>query len=154
MKVRGMLFERTAISRKPEELARQKLEALREEDRMTTDLCSMDTTLIGLLVLATLNLKNPETIMQITLNLPDDLVAQLSPLEDKLPQILELGLRELNAGTQVGFTGAAEVLEFLATLPSPEEIVALRPSETLKAQINYLLEKNRIQGLTADEEQS
>ncbi len=35
--------------------------------------------------------------MQVTFDLPDDIVAQLHPFEDKLPQILELGLRELNA---------------------------------------------------------
>jgi rubrerythrin len=92
--------------------------------------------------------------MQITLDLPDDLVSQLNSLEDKLPQILQLGLRELNAGAQVGFTGAAEVLEFLAKLPSPEQIIALRPSEALQTQISSLLEKNRTQGLTADEEQT
>lgn len=53
----------------------------------------------------------------------------------------------------MGFTGAAEVLEFLATLPTPEEIIALRPSEALQAQISNLLEKNRTQGLTPAEEQ-
>lgn len=37
-KIQGMLYERTAISRKPEELARQELEALQDEDRMTPDL--------------------------------------------------------------------------------------------------------------------
>lgn len=47
----------------------------------------------------------------------------------------------------------AEVLEFLATLPTPEEIIALRPSEALQAQISNLLEKNRTQGLTPAEEQ-
>lgn len=31
-----------------------------------------------------------------------------------------------------GFNGIAEVLEFLATLPTPEEIIALRPSKTLQ----------------------
>lgn len=92
--------------------------------------------------------------MRFSLELPDDLVSQLSPLEDKLPQILQLGLRELNAESQAGFTGAAEVLEFLAALPSPEEIIALRPSATLQAEINRLLEKKRTQGLTSDEEQS
>lgn len=92
--------------------------------------------------------------MQITLDLPGELVAQLTSLEDKLPQILQLGLRELNASTQVGFTGAVEVLEFLAKLPSPEEIIALRPSEALQTQISGLLEKNRTQGLTTDEEQT
>jgi hypothetical protein len=32
--------------------------------------------------------------MQVTFDLPDDVVAQLHPIEDKLPQILELGLRD------------------------------------------------------------
>lgn len=91
--------------------------------------------------------------MQITLELPDDLASELGSLADKLPQIFQLGLRELNAGAQIGFTGAAEVLEFLAALPSPEEILALRPSETLQIHINSLLEKHQTQGLTAEEEQ-
>ncbi len=91
--------------------------------------------------------------MQITLDLPEELVSRLSSLADKLPQILELGIRELNASSQMGFSGAAEVLEFLATLPTAEEIIALRPSESLQAQIDRLLEKNRIQGLTPAEEQ-
>jgi hypothetical protein len=91
--------------------------------------------------------------MQITLELPDEFVSQLLSLEDQLPHILELGLRELNASTQTGFTGTAEVLEFLAKLPSPEEIIALRPSEALQAQIKTLLEKSKTQGLTPAEEQ-
>ena len=37
-KMQGMLFERTALSKKPEELARKELAALRDEDRMTPDL--------------------------------------------------------------------------------------------------------------------
>ena len=37
-KIRGMLFERTALSKKPEELARKELEALRDDDVMTPDL--------------------------------------------------------------------------------------------------------------------
>ncbi|MBW4544531.1 MAG: hypothetical protein KME25_08820 [Symplocastrum torsivum CPER-KK1] len=89
--------------------------------------------------------------MQITLDLPEELVSRLSLLEDKLPQILELGLRELNASSQTGFAGIAEVLKFLATLPTPEEIIALRPSEALQTQISSLLEKNRTQSLTPAE---
>jgi len=46
------------------------------------------------------------------------------------------------------------VLEFLAKLPSPEEIITLRPSPTLQAQIDALLEKNRTEGLTPAEEQA
>lgn len=41
-KIQGMLFERTAISRKPELLAAKELEALRDEDRVSADLVFRD----------------------------------------------------------------------------------------------------------------
>jgi predicted nuclease of restriction endonuclease-like (RecB) superfamily len=41
-KIQGMLYERTGISRKPAELARKELVALRKEDRMTPDLVFRD----------------------------------------------------------------------------------------------------------------
>jgi hypothetical protein len=45
-KIGGMLFERTALSRKPEELARQELAALRDEDRVSPDLVFRDPYLL------------------------------------------------------------------------------------------------------------
>ncbi len=48
-KVGGMLFERTALSKKPEELARQELAKLREEDRLTPDLVFRDPYLLDFL---------------------------------------------------------------------------------------------------------
>jgi predicted nuclease of restriction endonuclease-like (RecB) superfamily len=41
-KIQSMLFERTALSRKPEELIRQELEVLRAEDKLTPDLVFRD----------------------------------------------------------------------------------------------------------------
>jgi predicted nuclease of restriction endonuclease-like (RecB) superfamily len=41
-KINGMLFERTALSRKPENLARQELAALRDADQLTPDLVFRD----------------------------------------------------------------------------------------------------------------
>jgi predicted nuclease of restriction endonuclease-like (RecB) superfamily len=41
-KIQGMLFDRTALSRKPEELAKQELARLREEDRLSPDLVFRD----------------------------------------------------------------------------------------------------------------
>ncbi len=41
-KIDGMLYERTAISKKPEELVKKELSALREEDRLTPDLIFRD----------------------------------------------------------------------------------------------------------------
>lgn len=92
--------------------------------------------------------------MSITLTIPDELATRLRPFEEQLPKILELGLREFNATAQSGFEGAAEVLEILAGLPAPEEVLALHPSEALEKQIRQLLEKNRTEGLTPAEEQA
>jgi len=41
-KIAGMLYERTALSKKPEELAKKELATLREEDRLTPDLVFRD----------------------------------------------------------------------------------------------------------------
>jgi predicted nuclease of restriction endonuclease-like (RecB) superfamily len=41
-KIQGMLFERTALSRKPAELAKREVARLREEDRMSPDLVFRD----------------------------------------------------------------------------------------------------------------
>lgn len=48
-KVQGMLFERTGISRKPKDLAHQEIVALRDSDRMSTDLVFRDPYLLDFL---------------------------------------------------------------------------------------------------------
>jgi len=48
-KIGGMLYERTALSRKPAELARIELAALRDEDRFSTDLVLRDPYLLDFL---------------------------------------------------------------------------------------------------------
>ena len=47
-----MLYERTAISKKPDELIRQELDTLRDEDRMSPDLTFRDPYLLDFLGLA------------------------------------------------------------------------------------------------------
>ncbi len=89
---------------------------------------------------------------QVILDLPEEMMIRLHGLEEKLTQIIELGIRELNASSQIGFKGFGEVLEFLASLPSPEEIIALSPNPDLQGRIDFLLEKSRHGNLTKDEE--
>ena len=48
-KVRSMLFERTAISNKPEELAKLELQALKEEDKLSPDLVFKDPYVLSFL---------------------------------------------------------------------------------------------------------
>lgn len=51
-KINGMLYERTALSKKPEELIKQELEGLSESDRLTPDLVFRDPYLLDFLGLA------------------------------------------------------------------------------------------------------
>lgn len=89
--------------------------------------------------------------MQVTAELPDDIAAQLVSLHDELPEILALGLLQVRANPSTGFSALAEilaeVLEFLARLPSPQEMLRLRLSDAAQSQVEFLLEKNRTGGL-------
>lgn len=89
----------------------------------------------------------------LTIQIPDELATRLNRRAAELPQILELGLREIEAQDQLQFDGAADVLEFLAGLPSPEEVLSLRPSWPLQQRIDALVEKSQDEGLTPAEEQ-
>jgi len=51
-KISGMLFERTGIAKKPEELARKELDQLREEDQLTPDLVFRDPYFLDFLQLS------------------------------------------------------------------------------------------------------
>ncbi|MBI4880215.1 MAG: DUF1016 domain-containing protein [Planctomycetes bacterium] len=48
-KISGMLYERTALSRKPAKLARAEIDALRSDDKLTPDLVFRDPYLLGFL---------------------------------------------------------------------------------------------------------
>lgn len=44
-----------------------------------------------------------------------------------------------------------EILEFLASTPTPEQIIAYRPPEDLQQRLSSLLEKNRLGRLSGSE---
>ena len=90
-------------------------------------------------------------MQQIIVCVPDEIAARLASRPDELPQILTLGLREVNANPASGFSGLSEVLELLVQLPTPQEILALRLSPEVQAEVDLLLEKNRSVGLSAVE---
>jgi hypothetical protein len=46
-----------------------------------------------------------------------------------------------------------EVLDFLSSTPTLEQIVAFSPSDTLQARVRELLDRNRNEALTAEEQQ-
>ena len=89
-------------------------------------------------------------VMDLTFTIPNELATRLRPVEDRLPEILELGLREWLA-TPPAYAGLNDLLETLARLPSPEEVLALRPAPSLQERIEALLDKNRAGGLSDQE---
>lgn len=93
------------------------------------------------------------TTSPITIQVPDELAGRLRERAGDLTRLLELGLREMDARTQLQFDGAADVLEFLTGLPTPEEVLALRPSPALQARITDYLDRNLAGDLSADDEQ-
>lgn len=92
--------------------------------------------------------------MELTIELPENLAISLQSNRKNLPQIFEAGLREFKANSSIGYKNVADVLEFLASLPTPKEILELHPSADLQAEVERLLEKNRREGLTESEERT
>ncbi|CAN5808143.1 hypothetical protein BH20ACI4_BH20ACI4_30210 [soil metagenome] len=92
--------------------------------------------------------------MEVIIDLPENLAANLQSHRGKLSRIFELGLREFEASSSVGYKSVADVLEFFAGLPTSDEILALRPSAEMQEKIDELLEKNRREGLSEAEEQT
>ena len=90
--------------------------------------------------------------MSVTLTIADDLASELKPYEAQLAEILTLGMREWQARGESGYTGVSSVLEKLAALPDPEEVLALRPAPQLEQRLEELLEKNRNSGLSPSDQ--
>ena len=90
--------------------------------------------------------------MSETFTLPDEIARKVRPVEAELVRIIEYGMSELNSRNETEFGGIASLLEKLADLPGPEEVMALRPSAALQSRMTELLARNRASGgLTSQE---
>ena len=99
---------------------------------------------------------------ELTIQVPDTLAQRLRPYSDRLPELLAQVVMSLETGTTEAFTQRSraqlpeaqaytEVLEFLLTRPTPQEIVAFKVSEAAQSRLRALLDKNREEGLTEAE---
>ena len=87
--------------------------------------------------------------MQVTIDLPDPLARRLEGRRERLEEIIERGLQHQAEGSSLRWR---EIIEFLASGPGPEEIVAFRPSAAHIERSGELLDKNRESQLTKAEE--
>jgi hypothetical protein len=98
--------------------------------------------------------------MQITIEVPDRLGEQLQKLGDRLPEALvriasdvaDRALQELTPTENIAYQDDRQIVELLASQPSPEVVLAIRPKPALQARMSELLEQNKSGNLTRSEE--
>lgn len=101
---------------------------------------------------------------ELTIQVPDELAQRLEPFRDRLPELLtrvvetiilsstsEGSLFPSVANPTDAPVAYAEVLDFLITRPTPEEIAAFKVSAEAQERIRTLLDKNREGTLTETE---
>src|SRR5262245_13648725 len=99
---------------------------------------------------------------ELTLDVPDELMQRLQPLQDRLPALLTLLVEAISSQIEGPPLSAAhstetppayaEVLDFLLTRPTPHDILAFKVSDAAQARLRLLLDKNREETLSAPEE--
>jgi hypothetical protein len=88
-------------------------------------------------------------IMQITVEVPDALGKQLQQFQDRLPELLERGFHELQNEQSGNIADGQEIIALLASQPTPEQILAIRPSLAFQARASDLLEQSKAGALSA-----
>lgn len=100
------------------------------------------------------------TMAELTIQIPDELAYQLEPLRDQIPHLLTQLLSNLEKDlsvirkkeTQSSSTQVYdEVLDFLLSSPTPQDIISFKVTPQAQKRLQTLLEKNREETLTENE---
>jgi hypothetical protein len=98
---------------------------------------------------------------ELTLDVPDELMQRLQPLQDRLPALLTLLVESISSqaegtplseahGTETSLA-YTEVLDFLLTRPTPHDILVFKVSDAAQARLRLLLDRNREEALSTTE---
>ena len=90
--------------------------------------------------------------VEITVQVSDGLGQQLRRFRQRLPEILERGLREMLAEEPGEFQDENAIIELLTSQPTPEQVLAIRPSSELQARVSELLGRSKDGELSRQEE--
>jgi hypothetical protein len=80
-----------------------------------------------------------DSMRSVTVEVPDDLAEQLTNAQDRLPELLALGLQQPAAPAPV----YRAILTFLASGPSPAEVAAYTPPSDARQRLELLLERSK-----------
>jgi hypothetical protein len=81
--------------------------------------------------------------MQITLEVPDQLGEEIKRYQDRLPELPERGLQELKSEEASASYDVEQIMDVLASQPTPEQILSIQPSQPLQVHMIRLLQKNK-----------
>lgn len=77
--------------------------------------------------------------MKITLEIPDELAEQVAQVEDRLSELVAQAIRQPEVPGHI----YRHILEFLASNPTYEQVVAFRPDPAMQERLKVLLERSR-----------
>jgi hypothetical protein len=85
----------------------------------------------------------------LTIEIPDELMAQLIPVHDQLPELLSRCLSPSVLSTQA----YRHIIDFLTSQPTPAQIAAFRPTLAMQQRLQYLLDQSQVGNLATTESQ-
>src|SRR5262247_1572912 len=98
---------------------------------------------------------------ELPLDVPDELMQRLQPLQDRLPALLTLLVDTISSQAEGAPLSEvhgpetplayAEVLDFLLTRSTPHDILAFKVSDAAQARLQLLLDRNPEEALSAPE---
>ncbi|MCX5965253.1 MAG: hypothetical protein NT070_19635 [Cyanobacteria bacterium] len=89
---------------------------------------------------------------QLTIEIPDALLPELEQVRSKLPMLLTQWITASRSVQQnIDQTTSQEVLSFLMTQPTPQDILNFKVSEKAQTRLKILLDRNCEGGLSEDE---
>lgn len=90
--------------------------------------------------------------MQIILEVPDRIGEKLQQLGDRLPEALDRAIEALTPTETIPYQDDCQIVELLVSQPSPEVILAIRPTPGLQARMSELLDRHKLGILSRSEE--
>lgn len=80
---------------------------------------------------------------QITIEVPDRLSKRLMPYRNRLPELLERGLHEVEVEPSVKLGDVEAIINLLTSQPTPEQVLAIKPSPEFQARASELLAQSK-----------
>jgi hypothetical protein len=87
-------------------------------------------------------------VPKITIEVPEELSEQLTQIGDRLPELLRLSLQQPALPAHI----YRYILNFLATKPTPQQIVDFRPTPEMQERLRTLLTRSKAGELTPVEQ--